>query len=192
MNELLTIKKYWKEWKDPRLIVLVLHNNDLNQVTWEMRAMAGDTRYAASQELPDFEYARFAELCGLRGIRVDRPERLAAAWDEALASPMPVVLEAIVDPDVPPLPPHITLDADAELRNEPAEGRARRGGPGEAGHRAHVPRRRQRRGEPMAELTNGPLIAPERLARPPTRAEREAVAARVPPVDTRGLGARGK
>jgi pyruvate dehydrogenase (quinone) len=109
-SELLTIKKYWKEWKDPRLIVLVLHNNDLNQVTWEMRAMAGDTRYVASQDLPDFEYARYAELAGLRGIRVDRPELLAAAWDEALASPMPVVLEAVVDPDVPPLPPHITLD----------------------------------------------------------------------------------
>jgi pyruvate dehydrogenase (quinone) len=109
MNELLTIKKYWKDWKDPRLVILVLHNNDLNQVTWEMRAMAGDTRYAASQELPDFEYARFAELVGLRGIRVDNPDRLAATWDEALSSPVPVVLEAIVDPDVPPLPPHITL-----------------------------------------------------------------------------------
>jgi len=109
MNELLTIKKYWKEWRDPRFVILVLHNDDLNQVTWEMRAMAGDTRYVASQELPDFEYAAFADLVGLRGIKVDRPENLGAAWDEALASPIPVVLEAIVDPDVPPLPPHITL-----------------------------------------------------------------------------------
>jgi pyruvate dehydrogenase (quinone) len=108
-SELLTIKKYWKEWKDPRLIVVVLHNNDLNQVTWEMRAMAGDTRYAASQELPDFDYARYAEMIGLRGIKVDQPEQIAAAWDEALASPIPVVLEAVVDPDVPPLPPHVTL-----------------------------------------------------------------------------------
>ena len=72
--ELLTIERYWKEWKDPRLVILVLHNNDLNQVTWEMRAMAGDTRYAASQDLPDFAYARYAELVGLRGIRVDQPE----------------------------------------------------------------------------------------------------------------------
>ena len=109
MNELLTIQKYWKQWADPRLVVLVLHNSDLNQVTWEMRAMAGDTRYVASQELPDFAYARFAELVGLRGIRVDRPEELGAAWDRALSSPIPVVLEAMVDPDVPPLPPHITL-----------------------------------------------------------------------------------
>ncbi|HEY4015815.1 MAG TPA: thiamine pyrophosphate-requiring protein [Polyangiaceae bacterium] len=109
MNELLTIHKYWKEWSDPRLVVLVLHNNDLNQVTWEMRAMAGDTRYVASQELPDFAYARYAELVGLRGIRVDRPEQIAPAWERALSSPIPVVLEAVVDPDVPPLPPHITL-----------------------------------------------------------------------------------
>ncbi len=109
MNELLTIHKYWKEWSDPRLIVLVLHNNDLNQVTWEMRAMEGDTRYAASQELPDFAYAAFADLVGLRGIRVERPEELGAAWEQALSSPIPVVLEALVDPDVPPLPPHITL-----------------------------------------------------------------------------------
>jgi pyruvate dehydrogenase (quinone) len=109
MNELLTIKKYWKEWKDPRLIILVLKNNDLNQVTWEMRAMSGDARYAASQDLPDFDYARYADLCGLHGIKVDDPERIASAWDEALASSRPVLIEAVVDPDVLPLPPHITM-----------------------------------------------------------------------------------
>jgi pyruvate dehydrogenase (quinone) len=109
MNELLTIAKYWKEWKDPRLVVLVLHNNDLNQVTWEMRAMSGDTRYVASQELPDFDYARYADLVGLHGIRVDRTDDIAPAWDRALSSPRPVVLDVLVDPDVPPLPPHITL-----------------------------------------------------------------------------------
>jgi pyruvate dehydrogenase (quinone) len=107
--ELLTIVKYWREWKDPRLIVLVLHNNDLNMVSWEMRAMEGDPQYRASQELPDFPYAQYAELIGLRGIRVDDPEQLASAWDRALASDRPVVLEAITDPDVPPLPPHISL-----------------------------------------------------------------------------------
>jgi pyruvate dehydrogenase (quinone) len=125
--ELLTIKHYWKRWKDPRLVVLVLHNNDLNQVTWEMRAMAGDTRYAASQDLPDFEYAKYAELCGLRGIRVDRPDDLASAWDEALRSDRPCLLEAMVDPDVPPLPPHVTLDQAKAfglslLKGEPGEG----------------------------------------------------------------------
>jgi pyruvate dehydrogenase (quinone) len=108
--ELVTIAKYWERWRDPRLIVLVLHNNDLNQVTWEQRVMEGDPRYEASQQLPDFPYARYAELVGLRGIRVEDPDRIGAAWDEALTSDRPVVLEAICDPDVPPLPPHITIE----------------------------------------------------------------------------------
>jgi pyruvate dehydrogenase (quinone) len=110
MAELLTIQKYWRQWDDPRLVVLVLHNNDLNQVTWEMRAMEGDTRFEASQEIPDFPYARFAELIGLEGIRVDAPDDVGAAWDRALAAERPVVLEAVTDPNVPPLPPHITFD----------------------------------------------------------------------------------
>ncbi|QSQ23723.1 thiamine pyrophosphate-requiring protein [Pyxidicoccus parkwayensis] len=108
--ELVTVAKYWKEWKDPRFIVLVLNNRDLNQVTWEQRVMAGDPKNPATQTLPDFPYARYAESLGLRGIRVDQPEQLARAWDEALAADRPVVLEAYVDPDVPPLPPHITLE----------------------------------------------------------------------------------
>ncbi|PTL79711.1 thiamine pyrophosphate-requiring protein [Vitiosangium sp. GDMCC 1.1324] len=108
--ELITIAKYWKEWKDPRLIILVLNNRDLNQVTWEQRVLAGDPKYPASQDLPDFPYARYAESIGLRGIRVDKPDQLARAWDEALRADRPVVLEAYVDPDVPPLPPHITLE----------------------------------------------------------------------------------
>ncbi len=109
-GELVTIAKYWERWSDPRLIVLVLHNNDLNQVTWEQRAMEGDPRYEASQQLPDFPYARYAELIGLTGIRVDDPDQLGAAWEQAFAAERPVVLEAITDPDVPPLPPHITIE----------------------------------------------------------------------------------
>ena len=109
INELITIRKYWERWSDPRLVVLVLHNGDLNQVTWEQRAMEGDPRYEASQEIPEFPYARYAELIGLKGVRVERPDDVAAAWDEALAADRPTVLEAITDPSVPPLPPHITL-----------------------------------------------------------------------------------
>jgi pyruvate dehydrogenase (quinone) len=108
--ELVTIARYWKEWKDPRLIILVLNNRDLNQVTWEQRVLAGDPRYPASQSLPDFPYASYAESLGLRGIRVDRPDQIARAWDQALSADRPVVFEAYVDPDVPPLPPHITLE----------------------------------------------------------------------------------
>ncbi|HVY25720.1 MAG TPA: thiamine pyrophosphate-requiring protein [Polyangiaceae bacterium] len=125
--ELVTIAKYWKEWRDPRLIVLVLHNDDLNMVTWEMRAMAGDTRYEASQQLPDFPYARYAELLGLRGIYVDAPEQVADAWDAALSADRPVVLEARTDPNVPPLPPHVSLKQAKAfgmslLKGDPEEG----------------------------------------------------------------------
>jgi pyruvate dehydrogenase (quinone) len=108
--ELITVAKYWKEWSDPRLIVLVLNNRDLNQVTWEMRVMEGDPKFPASQEIPDFPYARYATGLGLNGIRVERAADVAPAWDEALRSNRPFVYEAVVDPTVPPLPPHITLE----------------------------------------------------------------------------------
>ena len=110
LAELLTVKKYWRGWSDPRFIVLVLNNHDLNFVTWEQRATEGDAKYEPSQGLPDFEYARFAETLGFRGIRVDDPDDVEAAWGEAWASDRPVLYEAIVDPDVPPLPPHIGFE----------------------------------------------------------------------------------
>jgi pyruvate dehydrogenase (quinone) len=110
INGLITISKYWKEWSDPRLIVLVLNNRDLNQVTWEQRAMSGDPKFEGSQSIPDFPYARYAEDLGLRGIRIDRPAVIGDAWDQALAADRPVVIEAVTDPNVPPLPPHITLE----------------------------------------------------------------------------------
>ena len=109
-NELITIAKYWREWRDPRLVVLVLNNRDLNMVTWEQRVMNGDPRFAGSQSLPDFPYARYAEMLGLEGIRVDRPDQVGTAWDRAFAATRPVVIEAVTDPDVPPLPPHITFE----------------------------------------------------------------------------------
>jgi pyruvate dehydrogenase (quinone) len=107
--ELITIAKYWQEWADPRLIVLVLENRDLNMVTWEMRAMSGDTRYAASQDIPAFPYARYADLIGLQGISVEEPGQIRDAWQTALSATRPVVLQVRVDPDVAPFPPHITL-----------------------------------------------------------------------------------
>ena len=110
INELVTIAKYWRQWTDPRLVILVLNNRDLNQVTWEQRVMEGDPKYMPSQEVPDFPYARYAEMIGLHGIRVDKAEQVAAAWDEAFATRKPVVLEAYTDPEVPNLPPHITFD----------------------------------------------------------------------------------
>jgi pyruvate dehydrogenase (quinone) len=109
MAELITVAKYWKEWSSPKWVCCVFNNQDLNQVTWEQRVQEGDPKFNASQQIPDVPYHRFAELIGLRGIYVDHPDRLAAAWDEALASDRPAVLEVKTDPEVPPLPPHITL-----------------------------------------------------------------------------------
>jgi pyruvate dehydrogenase (quinone) len=110
MNELITIAKYWRRWSDPRLVVLVLHNNDLNQVTWEQRALEGDPKYEVSQDVPDFPYARYAELLGLGGVRVDDPDQVGASWDVVLSADRPCVLEALTDPEVPPLPPHVTFE----------------------------------------------------------------------------------
>ena len=109
LNVMITISKYWKQWSNPRLIILVLNNRDLNQVTWEERIQLGAGKTESTQSIPDFPYHKYAELIGLKGIFVDNPDRVGAAWDEALAADRPVILEAYTDPNVPPLPPHITL-----------------------------------------------------------------------------------
>jgi pyruvate dehydrogenase (quinone) len=109
MAELITVQKYWKRWADPRWIVCVFNNQDLNEVTWEQRVMEGNPRFDASQDIPDFAYAKFGEMLGFKGIFVDSPDRLPSAWQEALSSDRPVVLEVKTDPDVAPLPPHLTL-----------------------------------------------------------------------------------
>jgi pyruvate dehydrogenase (quinone) len=108
INGLVTIARAWQQWGDPRLTVMVLNNGDLNQVTWEQRAMEGDPRYVPSQALPDFPYAEYAKLLGLNAIRVDRAEQVGTAWDQALAADRPTVLEMVTDPNVPPLPPHVS------------------------------------------------------------------------------------
>src|SRR5579885_930152 len=127
MAELITVAKYWRQWKSPRWICAVFNNEDLNQVTWEQRVMEGDPKFEASQRIPNVPYHKFAELIGLKGIFVDNPDRVAAAWDEALAADRPVVVEFKTDPEVPPLPPHITLKqatafARALLKGDPEEG----------------------------------------------------------------------
>ncbi|WP_300211638.1 thiamine pyrophosphate-requiring protein [Bradyrhizobium sp.] len=128
MAELITVAKYWRRWIDHRWIVCVLNNEDLNQVTWEQRVMEGDPKFEASQQIPNVPYHRFAELIGLKGIYVDNPNRLGAAWEEALAADRPVVLEVKTDPEVPPLPPHITLQqakkfTEALIKGDPNESR---------------------------------------------------------------------
>jgi pyruvate dehydrogenase (quinone) len=133
MNEMITVKRYLGRLSGPAPFVFCVFNNqDLNQVTWEQRAEAGDPRFPGSQDVPDVPYHKYAELLGLRGIYCDQPDQVGAAWDEALASELPVVLEFKTDPEVPPLPPHIKKDlgkksAKAELHDPEKVGLARHG-----------------------------------------------------------------
>jgi len=110
INELITIAKYWQDWADPRLVVAVLHNDDLNQVTWELRAMGGSPQFLPSQQLPDFGYAAYARSLALQGLDVSDPDEVPAAWDEALAARRPCLIEFHTDPAIPPIPPHATWD----------------------------------------------------------------------------------
>jgi pyruvate dehydrogenase (quinone) len=114
INELITVAHRWRSWPDPRFVVLVLRNDDLNEVTWEQRETEGAPRFDASQEVPPFDYAGYARLLGLDGVRVDAPDAVGPAWDEALAADRPVLVEAVVDPATPLLPPKLT---DEQARN---------------------------------------------------------------------------
>jgi len=123
LNVMITVGKYWRRWTDPRFIIMVLNNRDLNQVTWEERIQLGAGKTPLTQSIPDFPYHKYAELIGLKGIYCDDPDKIGAAWDEALASDRPVIMNMRADPNVPPLPPHITLK-DAKnfvtmMRDEP-------------------------------------------------------------------------
>ncbi|MGH4030107.1 thiamine pyrophosphate-requiring protein [Actinomycetota bacterium Odt1-20B] len=110
LAELITAAKYWRRWENPQLIVAVLNNQDLNQVTWEMRAMSGAPQFLPSQSIPDVPYADFARSIGLGGVRVEKPGDVPGAWREALAADRPFVVDFRVDPAVPPIPPHASLD----------------------------------------------------------------------------------
>jgi len=123
LAELITIKRYWRRWSDPRLVVAVLHNNDLNQVTWEMRSLQGAPKFPDSQTIPDVDYGGFATTLGLAGHAVTDPDHLADAWKTALAADRPTVLDVHTDPDVPPIPPHATFEqmkdtAEALIRGD--------------------------------------------------------------------------
>ena len=108
INGLITIAREWRKWADPRLVVMVLNNGDLNMVTWEQRSTEGDPKFEGSQDLPSFPYAQYARMLGLEGRRVDNAADVGAAWDEALSCDRPMLLEMVTDPTVPPAPPHIT------------------------------------------------------------------------------------
>jgi pyruvate dehydrogenase (quinone) len=109
LNALITLARMWRDWADPRLVVMVLNNRDLNLVTWEQRVLGGDPKFEASQVLPDFPYARFAEMLGLGALRVDTPEAIGPAWEAAFSADRPMLLEMVTDAAVPPLPPDVSL-----------------------------------------------------------------------------------
>jgi pyruvate dehydrogenase (quinone) len=121
-NALIDVARYWREWSNTQLVICVLHNDDLNQVTWEQRVQSGDAKLEASQTLPDFPYAGYAELLGLEGIRVDGPDQVGDAWDRALGAGRPALIEAVTDPEVPPLPPHIRFEQASNLARALAAG----------------------------------------------------------------------
>jgi pyruvate dehydrogenase (quinone) len=128
MAELITVMKYWKTWSNPQWICCVWNNEDLNQVTWEQRVMEGFPRFEATQQIPNVPYHRFAEMLGLKGVYVDDPSRMGAAWEEALSADRPVVLEVKTDPEIPPLPPHISFEQAKHFMNT-----LQKGDPDEAG-----------------------------------------------------------
>jgi pyruvate dehydrogenase (quinone) len=124
LAELLTIRRYWRQWSDPRLVVCVFHNNDLAHVTWELRAMGGAPKFEESQNLPEVSYADIASAMGMRSIAVDDPEQIGSAWEESLAASEPVLLDVRTDPEVPPIPPHVTYEqmkstAEALVKGDP-------------------------------------------------------------------------
>jgi pyruvate dehydrogenase (quinone) len=126
LAELLTISRYWRDWRDPRLVVAVLHNNDLNQVTWELRAMGGTPKFVESQALPDTSYAEFAASIGLEARTVTDPDHLEDAWREALSADKPYVLDVHCDPDIPPIPPHSTLEQMTDMAQALLKGDTKR------------------------------------------------------------------
>ncbi|OOC56131.1 MULTISPECIES: thiamine pyrophosphate-requiring protein [Nocardiopsis] len=122
LNELITIGHYAKEWDNPQVIIAVLNNGDLNQVTWELRAMGDAPQFIPSQRIPDFPYAGFAESIGMLGIKVDDPKDIKGAWERALAADRPCVIEFVTDPAIPPIPPHATLEQMESVAKALAKG----------------------------------------------------------------------
>jgi pyruvate dehydrogenase (quinone) len=122
LAEMITIQKYWRQWSDPRLVILVLNNLDLNQVSWEMRIESGEPKFTASQELPDFPYAEYARMLGFVGVKVERREEVGPAWDRVLSADRPALLEAWVDPNVSIIPPHITFEQAKNFASTLAKG----------------------------------------------------------------------
>ena len=122
LNALITASKYWKRWTDPRFIVAVLNNRDLNMVSWELRALGGSPKTPQTQDVPDFDYAAYARLLGFVGLTVSQADDVVPVWQEALAARRPVVIDVQADPNVVALPPHTTLEQSKNFFEALAKG----------------------------------------------------------------------
>lgn len=127
LSELITVARLWRQWADPRFVICVLNNRELAEVTWEQREMEGEPRFDASQAIPEFDYAGYARLLGLEGMRVDDPEQVGPAWERALAAEGPFLLDFVTDPEVPLLPP---FPAGKEKAEDMQEALGEEGGSG--------------------------------------------------------------
>jgi pyruvate dehydrogenase (quinone) len=124
MNELITIKKYQSRWKNRRFIIVVMHNDDLSQVSWEMRTEDGNPVWRTAQDVESVDYAGWAELLGFSGVRVKSDDEIEGALDTAFATDGVTLVDAYVTRNAPPLPPHITkefakLTGEAFLKGDP-------------------------------------------------------------------------
>ncbi|PZE25689.1 thiamine pyrophosphate-requiring protein [Curtobacterium sp. MCBD17_028] len=126
MNELITVKKYMQQWETKQFIIVVMHNDDLAQVSWEMRTEDGNPLWRGSQDVESMDYAGYAELLGFRGVQVRSDDQVESAVAEAFAHDGVTLIDAYVSRNVPPLPPHITREyalntAKSLLKGDPME-----------------------------------------------------------------------
>lgn len=127
MNELITVKKYLDRWENPQLIVVVMHNDDLTQVSWEMRTEDGNPVWETAQDVESVDFAGWAQLLGFQGIAVHRDEDVVPALDRAFAHRGVTLIDAYVSRNVPPLPAKVTAEyavntVKALVKGDPQEG----------------------------------------------------------------------
>jgi pyruvate dehydrogenase (quinone) len=105
--------------------VIIVKNNSLGQIKWEQMVFLGNPEYVC--DLHPIDFAAFARACGAKGMSVERPEECRRVLEEALATPGPVVVEALVDPNEPPMPPRIKPEQALHFAEALARGTPRRG-----------------------------------------------------------------
>jgi pyruvate dehydrogenase (quinone) len=124
MNELITVKKYLDSWQNKQFIIVVLHNDDLTQVSWEMRTEDGNPVWRTAQDVESVDFAGWAQLLGFTGVQVRSDDEIEPALDAAFAHDGVTLIDAYTSRNVPPLPPHISrefakMTGEALLKGDP-------------------------------------------------------------------------